>query len=61
MSIKEKVSDRVRLVLHGAHEKYFQAELLAKCIDHGVAKVNVNGPVAAAHIKTGAELIGKKD
>lgn len=58
-SIQEKVGDRVRLVLHGAHEKYFQAELLAKCIDHGVAKVNVNGPVAAAYIRVGAELTGK--
>ena len=58
--IHNQVGDRVKLVLHGAHEKYFQGELLAKCIDHGVAKVNINGPVNAAFINTGAELLGKK-
>lgn len=57
--IQKQVGNRVRLVLHGAHEKYFRAELLAKCIDHGVAKVNINGPVAAAFIKVGEALMGK--
>lgn len=53
------VGDRVRLVLHGAHEKYFQEELLRKCIGYGIAKVNVNGPVAAAWTKVQGELTGK--
>ncbi|KAF4549590.1 Fructose-bisphosphate aldolase-like protein 2 [Elsinoe fawcettii] len=58
--IHNAVGDRVRLVLHGAHEKYFQEELLRKCIGYGIAKVNINGPVAAAYISVGKELIGKK-
>ena len=53
------VKDRVRLVLHGAHEDYFQEELLRKCISYGIAKVNINGPVQKAYTKTGAELMGK--
>lgn len=57
--VAKQVGDRVRLVLHGAHEDYFQEELLRKCIDYGMAKVNVNGPVAAAYTKVGAELTGK--
>lgn len=59
-SVAKKVGDRVRLVLHGAHEDYFQEELLRKCIGYGMAKVNINGPVAAAWTKTGKELTGKK-
>ncbi|KAL1845497.1 hypothetical protein Plec18170_009754 [Paecilomyces lecythidis] len=50
---------KVRLVLHGAHEAYFQKELLGKCISYGIAKVNINGTVAAAFTKVGAELTGK--
>lgn len=57
--IHKAVGDRVRLVLHGAHEKYFQEELLRKCISYGMAKVNINGPVAAAYTKVGAEMTGK--
>ncbi|GAD96502.1 hypothetical protein TRV_07644 [Paecilomyces variotii No. 5] len=57
--IHDAIGDRVRLVLHGAHEAYFQKELLAKCISYGIAKVNINGPVAAAFTKVGAELTGK--
>ncbi|KAH8819283.1 ketose-bisphosphate aldolase [Xylogone sp. PMI_703] len=58
-AIKAAVGDRVRLVLHGAHEDYFQEKLLGRCIAAGIAKVNINGPVAAAYIKVGAELTGK--
>jgi len=58
-AVHKAVGDRVRLVLHGAHEKYFQKDLLRKCIGHGMAKLNVNGPVAAAWTKVGAELTGK--
>ncbi|PSK34966.1 fructose-bisphosphate aldolase 1 [Elsinoe australis] len=57
--IHKAVGDRVRLVLHGAHEKYFQEDLLRKCISYGMAKVNINGPVAAAYTKVGAEMTGK--
>ncbi|KAM0258910.1 hypothetical protein ACHAQJ_003566 [Trichoderma viride] len=58
--IATHVGSRVRLVLHGAHEKYFQDELLSKCIAHGMAKVNINGPVAAAYMEVGAKLTGKE-
>lgn len=56
----DQVGGRVRLVLHGAHEDYFKEELLRKCISYGMAKVNVNGPVAAAWTKVQGELTGKK-
>lgn len=57
--IASAVGDRVRLVLHGAHEDYFKEELLQKCIAAGVAKVNINGPVAAAYTRVQVELAGK--
>ena len=57
--IAAAVGDRVRLVLHGAHEDYFQAELLERCIAAGMAKVNINGPVNKAYTKVQAELSGK--
>lgn len=57
--IAKQVGDRVRLVLHGAHEDYFQEELLQKCIAAGMAKVNINGPVNAAFTKVQGELSGK--
>jgi fructose-bisphosphate aldolase class II len=58
--IHDAVGDRVRLVLHGAHEKYFQKDLLRKCISHGMAKFNINGPVNAAYVEIGAKLLGKQ-
>lgn len=57
--IHKQVGDRVRLVLHGAHEDYFQEKLLQKCISYGIAKVNINGPVNAAFTEVGARLTGK--
>lgn len=57
--VAKAVGDRVRLVLHGAHEDYFQEELLKKCIGYGMAKVNINGPVAAAYTRVQGELSGK--
>ena len=57
--IASSVGDRVRLVLHGAHEDYFKEELLQRCIAAGVAKVNINGPVTAAYLKVQAEMTGK--
>ncbi|KAK6442373.1 hypothetical protein LTR95_001389 [Oleoguttula sp. CCFEE 5521] len=59
-AVAKQVGDRVRIVLHGAHEDYFQNELLHKCIGYGVAKVNINGPVQKTFIRVGAELIGKE-
>ncbi|OQO13983.1 hypothetical protein B0A48_00858 [Cryoendolithus antarcticus] len=59
-AVAKQVGDRVRIVLHGAHEDYFQNELLRKCIGYGVAKVNINGPVQKTFIRVGAELIGKE-
>ena len=57
--IHKAVGDRVRLVLHGAHEKYFQEELLQKCIKLGMSKSNINGPVAAAWLEVQGQLTGK--
>lgn len=57
--VAAQVGDRVRLVLHGAHEDYFREELLHKCIDAGMAKFNINGPVNAAYLKVQGELTGK--
>lgn len=57
--IHKAVGSRVRLVLHGAHEKYFQEELLRKCIGYGMSKSNINGPVTAACLETQERLAGK--
>ncbi|KAI0813689.1 tagatose 1,6-diphosphate aldolase [Xylaria sp. FL0064] len=57
--IHAAVGDKVRLVLHGAHEDYFQEELLRKCTAAGMSKVNINGPVNASYTRVGAELTGK--
>ncbi|KAF2098064.1 tagatose 1,6-diphosphate aldolase [Rhizodiscina lignyota] len=57
--IAASVGDRVRLVLHGAHEEYFQEELMQKCIAAGVSKININGHVNNVYTKVGAELTGK--
>lgn len=57
--IVRAVGQRVRIVLHGAHEDYFQEELLRKCIDLGMAKLNVNGAVNLEYSKIQAEMIGK--
>lgn len=40
--VNEAVGDRVCLVLHGAGAEWFEQELLRKCIDCGIAKVNIN-------------------
>lgn len=58
-AIHKQVGDRVRLVLHGAHEDYFQKDLLARCIKAGISKVNINGPVNAVYQEIGAKMIGK--
>ncbi|RFU26135.1 hypothetical protein B7463_g10196, partial [Scytalidium lignicola] len=58
-SVHKAVGDKVRLVLHGAHEDYFQETLLRKCISLGVAKININGEVNLAYTKVQAERSGK--
>jgi fructose-bisphosphate aldolase class II len=58
-SIEAKVGDRVRLVLHGAHEDHFGEEMFRKLIASGVAKFNVNGAMNNEYTKIQAELAGK--
>jgi len=58
-SIEKKVGDRVRLVLHGAHEDHFKEELFQKLIAAGVAKFNLNGSVNNEYTKIQAEMAGK--
>ena len=58
--IHDAVGDRVRLVLHGAHEKYFQQDLLRNCISHGMAKFNINAHVNNEYAEVGAKLLGKE-
>ena len=57
--IRDTVGDRVRLILHGAHEQYFQQELFRGCIDLGMSKVNINGVVNNACLETQQRLAGK--
>lgn len=58
-SIVSSVGDRVWIILHGGHEKYFQEELIRKRIGYGLAKLNVNGAVNAVYTKLQAEMAGK--
>ena len=58
--IHAAVGDRVRLVLHGAHEKYFQQDLLRKCISHGMAKFNINAHMNNEYTALGEQLTGKE-
>lgn len=57
--IEKKVGDRVRLVLHGAHEDHFKKELFQKLIAAGVAKFNLNGSVNNEYTNIQAEMAGK--
>lgn len=58
-SIRDKVGDRVGLVLHGAHEDVFGPELYATCVKAGMAKCNVNGHMNQVYMKMMAEKSGK--
>lgn len=58
-SIEKKVGDRVRLVLHGAHEDHFGEEMFRKLIKAGVAKFNINGSVNNEYTKIQAKMAGK--
>jgi len=52
------VGDRVRLVLHGAHEDWFDEAMFHRCIDAGISKMNVNGAMNLEYTKIQAELAG---
>jgi fructose-bisphosphate aldolase class II len=58
-SIEKKVGDRVKLVLHGAHEDHFDEPLFQRLIAAGVAKFNLNGSVNNEYTKIQAEMAGK--
>lgn len=49
------VGDRVRFVLHGAGAEWFNEELFRKCIDHGMAKANINDIVNDAYLEIQAQ------
>lgn len=57
--IASTIGNDVRLVLHGAHEQYFEEELLQKCIAFGMAKLNINGAVNREYTKIQAEMSGR--
>jgi fructose-bisphosphate aldolase class II len=58
-SIEAKVGNRVRLVLHGAHEDHFDGPMFQKLIAAGVAKFNINGAMNNEYTKIQAEMAGK--
>jgi len=58
-SITKAVGDRVRLVLHGAHEEHFKEELIRKVISLGIAKLNINGHMNVEYTRVQAKLAGK--
>ncbi|KAH0345676.1 aldolase, partial [Aureobasidium melanogenum] len=56
-SIQKKVDGRVQIVLHGTNE--FIPEILSKCIERGVTRVNVNKMVLSDYFAYTAEKTGK--
>jgi fructose-bisphosphate aldolase class II len=56
-SIQQKVDNRVQIVLHGTNE--FIPEILSKCIERGVTRVNVNKMVLSEYFAYTAEKTGK--
>jgi len=56
-SIYEKTRGKVQVVLHGTNE--FTPEILAKCIERGVTRVNANKLVLEDYNKYIAENTGK--
>ncbi|KAL4779748.1 ketose-bisphosphate aldolase [Aspergillus varians] len=56
-SIQDKVGDRVKLVLHGADP--FTKEIFQKCIDAGVAKVNINKVLNNEYVRVQREKAGR--
>ncbi|GAM84890.1 hypothetical protein ANO11243_028920 [Dothideomycetidae sp. 11243] len=55
--IREKVADRVQIVLHGTNE--FVPEILDKCIDRGVTRINVNKLVLSDYFDYVTKETGK--
>lgn len=55
--VREAVGERVRLVLHGADP--FTEEIFAKCIDCGVAKVNLNKVLNNEYVRVQREKAGR--
>ncbi|KKK22829.1 hypothetical protein P175DRAFT_0497762 [Aspergillus ochraceoroseus IBT 24754] len=55
--IHARVGDRVRLVLHGADP--FSQEIFQKCIDCGVAKVNINKVLNNEYVRVQREKAGR--
>jgi len=53
--LRKAAKDRVRFVLHGAGTEWFGAELFQKCVDHGIAKCNVNDGVNNSYLRVQAE------
>lgn len=56
-AIQKKVDNRVQIVLHGTNE--FIPEILSKCIERGVTRVNVNKMVLSDYFAYTAEKTGK--
>ncbi|KAK4960653.1 hypothetical protein LTR66_012959 [Elasticomyces elasticus] len=56
-SIHEKSKSKVQTVLHGTNE--FTPEIMAKCIERGVTRINVNKLVLHKYNKYVAENTGK--
>lgn len=55
--VHQKVAGRVQLVLHGTNE--FTPEILNKCIQRGVTRVNVNKMVLSNYLAHIEEKTGK--
>lgn len=53
----KKVDGRVQIVLHGTNE--FIPEILNKCIERGVTRVNVNKMVLSDYLEYIAQKTGK--
>jgi fructose-bisphosphate aldolase class II len=56
-SIYEKTRGKVQVVLHGTNE--FTPEILSKCIERGVTRINANKLVLEDYNKYIAEYTGK--
>lgn len=56
-SIHEKTKGKVQIVLHGTNE--FPHDIMAKCIERGVTRVNVNKLVLSDYYAYTAKSTGK--
>ncbi|OJJ50784.1 hypothetical protein ASPZODRAFT_137921 [Penicilliopsis zonata CBS 506.65] len=56
-AIQRTVGDKVRLVLHGADP--FTEEIFRKCIECGVAKVNINKVLNNEYVRVQREMAGR--